>query len=82
MRVIISGRGVVITPAFRARVDGKVQKLSRILPNIHEAKVVLARQVRQTKDRLRQRKPRRSTPGTRAPTPQARVPGVGAPVGR
>lgn len=121
MRVIISGRGVVITPAFRARVDRKVQNLSRILPNIHDAKVVLsaekyrrtaevtllgkgkvfhseetapdlttavdlsvdalARQVRQTKDRLRERKPRRSTPGTRAegrvPMPEAWVAPVG-----
>jgi len=98
MRVIICGRGVVITPAFKARVDRKIQKLSRILPKIHEAKVVLSaekyrrtaevtllgkgrtfhseetapdlatavdlavdaltRQVRQTKDRLRQKKPR------------------------
>ena len=100
MQVIISGRGVVITPAFKARVGQKVQKLSRILPKIHEAKVVLSaekyrrtaevtllgkgktfhiretapdlgaavdlavdalrRQVRQTKDRLRQKKPRLS----------------------
>ncbi|MBI4611352.1 MAG: ribosome-associated translation inhibitor RaiA [Candidatus Rokubacteria bacterium] len=96
MQVIISGRGVVLTPAFKARIGQKVQKFSRILPKIHEAKVVLsaekyrrtaevtllgkgrifhseetapdlaaavdlavealARQVRQTKDRLRQRK--------------------------
>lgn len=42
MRVIISGRGVVITPTFKARVDQKVQKLSRILPKIREAKVVLS----------------------------------------
>ena len=106
MEVIISGRGVVLTPAFRARVGQKVQKLSRILPKIHEAKVILSaekyrrtaeltllgkgrvfhseetapdlaaavdlavdaltRQVRQTKDRLRQRKPRASP--RRAPT--------------
>ena len=98
MRVIISGRGVVITPAFKARVSAKIEKLARILPKIHEAKVVLSlekyrrtaevtllgkgrafhsretapemtaaldlavdaltRQVRRTKDRLRQRKPR------------------------
>ncbi|MFQ5896638.1 MAG: ribosome hibernation-promoting factor, HPF/YfiA family [Candidatus Methylomirabilia bacterium] len=98
MHVIISGRGVITTPAFKARVEEKVQKLSRILPKIHEAKVVLSaekyrrtadvtllgtgkllhsketaqdlsaavdlavdvltRQVRHTKDRIRQRKPR------------------------
>lgn len=98
MRVIISGRGVVINPAFKARVDQKIQKLSRILSKIREAKVVLsaekyrrtaevtllgkgkvlhsketapemaaavdlavnalARQVRRTKDRIRQKKPR------------------------
>lgn len=101
MQVIISGRGLVIPAAFRQRVSQKVQKLARILPKIHEAKVVLSaekyrrtaevtllgkgkifhseetapdlaaavdlavdaltRQVRQTKDRLRQRKPRVSS---------------------
>ena len=109
MQVIISARGVVMSPDFRAYVDRKVQKLSRILPKIHEAKVVvsrekyrrtaevtlagkgktfhsretapdlaaavdlavdaLRRQVRQTKDRIRQRKPRVSP--RRAP---ARIP--------
>jgi putative sigma-54 modulation protein len=98
MQVILSARGIVMTPPFKARVVEKVQKLSRILPKIHEAKVVLSRekyrrtaevtllgkgkilhsretapdlaaavdlaidaltrQVRQMKDRLRQRKPR------------------------
>ncbi len=101
MQVIISGRGLVIPAAFRQRVSQKVQKLARILPKIHEAKVVLSaekyrrtaevtllgkwkifhseetapdlaaavdlavdaltRQVLQTKDRLRQRKPRVSS---------------------
>jgi putative sigma-54 modulation protein len=101
VQVIISGRGLVIPAAFRQRVSQKVQKLARILPKIHEAKVVLSaekyrrtaevtllgkgkifhseetapdlaaavdlavdaltRQVRQTKDRLRQRKPRVSS---------------------
>ena len=116
MRVIISGRGVVITPAFKARVDQKMQKLSRILPKIHEAKVVLsaekyrrtaevtllgqgrafhseetapemtaavdlavdalARQVRRTKDRLRQKKPRVSA--RRAPAQTSPDAGVAA----
>lgn len=114
MRVIISGRGVVITPAFKARVDEKVQKLSRILPRIREAKVMLSaekyrrtaevtllgkgrplhseetapemtaavdlavdalsRQVRRTKDRLRQKK-RRASP-RRAPARVAQEAGV------
>lgn len=116
MRVIISGRGVAIGPAVKARVDQKMQKLSRILPKIHEAKVVLsaekyrrtaevtllgkgralhsretapdmaaavdlavdalARQVRRTKDRLRQKKPRVSP--RPPPTPIAPDAGVGA----
>ncbi len=42
MRFIISGHGVSITPAFRAMVERKVGKLSRILPKIIEAKVMLA----------------------------------------
>ncbi len=118
MQVIISGRGVVIPAAFRARVSQKVQKLARILPKIHEAKVVLSaekyrrtaevtllgkgkvfhseetapdlaaavdlavdaltRQVRQTKDRLRERKPRVSP--RRAPargSPEAGEAGAG-----
>ena len=99
MRFIISGRGVSVGPALRARIEQKVGKLARILPKILEARVVLSvekyrrtaeltllakrrtfrseetaqnlpsaldlavdaleRQVRRTKDRLRQRKPRR-----------------------
>ncbi len=119
MQLIISGRGVVITPAFKARVGQKVQKLSRILPKIHEAKVVLSaekyrrtaevtllgkgrifhseetapdlaaavdlavdaltRQVRQTKDRLRQRKPRVSPRRAPARPAQEAVEPVGVP---
>lgn len=100
MRFIISGRGASISPAFRAVVERKVGKLSRILPKIHEAKVILSaekyrrtaeltllakrrtfrseetapdlatavdlavetlgRQVREEKDRIRQRKQRAS----------------------
>lgn len=120
MQVIISGRGVVITPAFKARVGQKVQKLSRILSKIHEAKVVLSaekyrrtaevtllgkgrifhseetapdlaaavdlavdaltRQVRQTKDRLRQRKPRVSPRRAPAGIPQDAGEPAGVPV--
>ena len=32
MRVIISGRGVVLTPEFKALVERKVSKLTRVLP--------------------------------------------------
>ncbi|MBI4589371.1 MAG: ribosome-associated translation inhibitor RaiA [Candidatus Rokubacteria bacterium] len=42
MRFIVSGHGVVITPAFRAIVERKVGKLSRILPKILEAKIMLS----------------------------------------
>jgi putative sigma-54 modulation protein len=42
MRFIISGRGVSLSPAFRALVERKVGKLSRILPKILEAKVMLS----------------------------------------
>ncbi len=118
MQVIISARGVVILPAFRARVGQKVQRLTRILPKIHEAKVVLSsekyrrtaevtllakgrifhsretapdlaaavdlavdalsRQVRQTKDRLRQRKPRTSRRKAAAPVAAGAVEPAGA----
>lgn len=96
MQCIISGRGVSVSPAFRAAVERKIVKLAKILPKILEAKVMLSaakyrriaeitllakrkifrsaetasdlvaavdlavetltRQVRQEKDRLRQRK--------------------------
>lgn len=115
MRFIISGRGVALTPAFRAMIERKVGKLSRILPKIIEAKIMLSaekyrrtaqltllakgkifrgeetagdlasavdlaidaltRQVRQVKDRLRQRKPRASRQ-----RPPARVPSDGEPM--
>jgi len=42
MRFIISGRNVAITPAFRAMIERKVGKLSRILPKIIEAKIMLS----------------------------------------
>lgn len=43
MRFIISGRhGVAVTPAFRQAVERKVSKLTRILPKIIEAKIVLS----------------------------------------
>ncbi len=116
MRYIISGHGVALTPAFRQMVERKVGKLTRILPKIMEAKIMLSaekyrrtahitlvakrrvfsseetasdlaaavdlavdaltRQVRQVKDRLRQKKLRASrrrptvrVPGDREPAP-------------
>lgn len=42
MRFIISGHGVAVTPSFRAMVERKVGKLSRILPKIMEAKIMLS----------------------------------------
>lgn len=119
MRFIISGRGVSVGPALRARIEQKVGKLARILPKILEARVVLSaekyrrtadltllakrktfrseetaqdlpsaldlavdaleRQVRRTKDRLRQRKPRRVSTRlsrSRGDGATAEVPGV------
>lgn len=120
MHVIISGRGVVATPTFKAQVEKKVQKLSRILPKIHEARVVLSaekyrrtaevtllgkgksfhsqetapdltaaldravgaltRQVRQTKDRIRQRKPRTVPRQAPVPAPQAVIEAASEPL--
>jgi hypothetical protein len=40
MQVIISGRGVVLTPAFKTLVEGKVTKLARVLPRMLDARVV------------------------------------------
>jgi putative sigma-54 modulation protein len=42
MRFIISGRGVTVGPALRARVERKVGRLARILPKLLEARVVLS----------------------------------------
>jgi ribosomal subunit interface protein len=39
--VTICGRGVVLTPPFKALVEGKVAKLDRVLPRIVEARVIL-----------------------------------------
>ena len=38
--VILSGRGVVVTPAFKALVESKIARLTRLLPNILDARVV------------------------------------------
>ncbi len=44
MRFIISARNVAITPAFRSAIERKVGKLSRILPKIIGAKIMLSAQ--------------------------------------
>ena len=40
--VILSGRGVVLPPAFKAVVESKIARLTRLLPNILDARVVCA----------------------------------------
>jgi putative sigma-54 modulation protein len=40
MQVIISRRGVVLTPAVKALVERKVSKLARLLPRSPDARVV------------------------------------------
>jgi len=41
MELHISGRGVVLSPAFRRRVEAKVARAARFLPKTSEARVVL-----------------------------------------
>src|SRR2546425_1842689 len=40
MELIISGRGVVLTPAFKSLVQHKVEKLARVLPRGGDARLV------------------------------------------
>ena len=44
MQVHLSGRGVAVSPALRRRVESKVGKVTRFLPKITEARVVLGRE--------------------------------------
>ncbi len=44
MTIHISGRGVIVSPVLRRRVEAKVAKLHRLLPKISEARVVLGRE--------------------------------------
>lgn len=39
MRLIWSGRGVVLTPAFKQMVEHKLERLTRLLPPILDARV-------------------------------------------
>lgn len=41
MEIHISGRGVDVAPALRRRVEAKVARVSRVLPKVTEARVVL-----------------------------------------
>jgi putative sigma-54 modulation protein len=38
--VILSGRGVALTPAFKALVERKIARLTRVLPQVLDARVV------------------------------------------
>lgn len=38
--VIFSGRGVALTPAFKAAAESKIARLTRVLPQILDARVV------------------------------------------
>jgi ribosomal subunit interface protein len=40
MDLIISGRGVVLTPTFKSLVRTKVDKLARVLPRVGDARLV------------------------------------------
>lgn len=42
MDLIISGRGVVLTPAFKNLVQSKVAKVTRVVPRAIDARVVCA----------------------------------------
>ena len=42
MKVIVRGRGVALPAALREQVEAKVGKVTRFLPKVREARVVLA----------------------------------------
>ncbi len=44
MTIHLSGRGVTVSPALGRRIETKVAKVSRLLPKITEARVVLTRE--------------------------------------
>lgn len=61
MQVIISGgRGVVLTPSFKALVTHKVQKLARVLPRVLDARVVCDAEKFRRRARLHLRTTRRT----------------------
>ncbi len=59
MQVIISGRGVTLTPAARALVERKLAKLARLLPQIMDARLVCTGEKFRRTVRLTLRAPRR-----------------------
>lgn len=64
MQVIISGRGVVLTPAFKALVERKLGKLHRLLPEpLAPARVVCTAEKFRRTVRLTARGRRRSFAG-------------------
>jgi putative sigma-54 modulation protein len=38
--VIVNGRGIALTPALKALIEGKITRLTRVLPQIQDARVV------------------------------------------
>ncbi|OLC39270.1 MAG: ribosomal subunit interface protein [Candidatus Rokubacteria bacterium 13_1_40CM_4_69_5] len=60
MQVIISGRGVLLTPGFKALVERKVTKLARVLPKVLDARVVCAAEKFRRTARLTLRAQRRT----------------------
>ncbi len=63
MRLIISGRGVVLTPSFRSLIERKVEKLARGAPPPLAVRVTCASQRFQRTVRLVARARRRSFSG-------------------
>ncbi len=59
MQVIISGRRVVLSPAFRATAGRKIEKLVRVLPRILDVRLVCAQEKLQRSVRLTVRAGRR-----------------------
>ena len=44
MRVIISARGLTVSPTYRAHLQERIEKIARLSPKASEARVVLARE--------------------------------------
>ena len=44
MRVIISARGLTVSPTYRAHLQERIEKIARLSPKATEARVVLARE--------------------------------------
>jgi len=44
MRVIISARGLTLSPTYRAHLQERIEKLARLSPKPNEARVVLTKE--------------------------------------